>query len=116
MNLSWIFIVIVGACIGVYYLYKQGRLPWLKGVKMPKMFEPKPDDLIEKLKAKTEKEVAKAEELRGVLEAKRGLVNAQAANAKLRRDIEGVSEKSLEKEKQEQQKAQDAQKVKPKSL
>jgi len=69
-NAMWIWVAIIGACIGVYYLYKQGKLPWLKKIKLPKMFEPKPDDLTEKLKAQTEKEMVKAEELRKVLEAK----------------------------------------------
>jgi len=117
-NASWIFIVVIGACIGVYYLYKQGKIPWLKGmgIKMPKMFEPKAETQIERLKAQTEKEVAKAEELRSVLEAKRELAKARAENIKLRKEIDGVSEKSVEKDRREEQKAQEAQKVKPRRL
>ena len=120
-NMSWIFIVIIGVCIGVYYLYKQGKIPWLgrlkgKGIKMPKMFEPKAETQIERLKEATEKEVAKAEELKDVLDAKRELAKARAANIKLRKEIDGVSEKSMDKEKREEQKAQNAQKVKPRRL
>ena len=120
-NMSWIFIVIIGVCIGVYYLYKQGKIPWLKGldgkgIKMPKMFEPKAETQIERLKEATEKEVAKAEELRGVLEAKRELAKARADNIRLMKEIDGVSEKSMDKEKLDKQKVQDAQKVKPRRL
>jgi len=119
-NASWIWIVIIGACIGVYYLYKQGKIPWLKGIKIPKMlrvFEPKPDDLTEKLKAQTEKEVAKAEDLRRVLEAKTELAKARAENIRLLKRIDGVSEKSVEKDKRDTEKEeQEAQKAKPKRL
>ena len=120
-NSSWIFIVIIGAVIGVYYLYKQGKIPWLGrlkglGIKMPKWFEPKAETQIERLKEATEKEVAKADELMSVLEAKRELATARAKNIKLRKEIDGVSEKSMDKEKRDKQKVQDAQKVKPRRL
>ena len=115
-NASWIFIIIIGAIIGVYYLYKQGRIPWLKGVKLPKMFEPKAETQIERLKAQTEKEVAKAEELRSVLEAKTELAKTRAENIRLLKQIEGVSEKSVAKDKLAENKAQDAEKVKPRRL
>jgi len=116
-NASWIWIAIIGACIGVYYLYRQGKIPWLKGVKMPKMFEPKPDDLTEKLKAQTAKEVAKASDLQKVLGAKTELAEARAENIRLQKEIDGVSEKSVEKERRvaEQDKL-DAQKAKPRRL
>jgi len=114
---SWIWIVIIGAIIGVYYLYRQGKIPWLKGVRMPGLFQPKPDNLTEKLKAQTEKEMARAEELRKVLEAKTELAKAKAENIRLRREIDGVSERSVEKEKQAaEQEERDAQKAKPKRL
>jgi len=115
-NMSWIWIVIIGACIGVYYFYKQGKMPWLKGIKRPKMFEPKVDTQIERLKAQTEKEVAKAEELRSVLEAKRELAKARAENIRLQKEIDGVSARSVEKDKRAEQEAQKAQNVKPRRL
>jgi len=116
-NAMWIWVAIIGACIGVYYLYKQGKLPWLKKIKLPKMFEPKPDDLTEKLKAQTEKEMVKAEELRKVLEAKTELAKAKAENIRLRKKIDGVSEKSVEKEKLvAEQGKRDAEKAKPRRL
>jgi len=97
------------------------RIPWLKGllkgIKMPKMFEPKPDDLTEKLKEQTAKEMVKAEELRKVLEAKTELAKARAENIKLLKKIDGVSEKSVEREKQAaEQDKQEAQNVKPRRL
>ena len=123
---SWIWLAIIGACIGMYYLYKQGKIPWLKGksIKMPKMFtklfEPKVETHIERLKAQTEKEVSRAEELRSMLEAKRELAKARAENIRLVREIGGVSEKSVEKEKLAAKKAQEAEieakKVKPRRL
>ena len=118
-NASWILIVVIGAVAGVFYLYRRGKIPWLKGIKMPKlpkMFEPKAETQIERLKAEAEKEVAKAGELQSVLEAKRELAKARAANIKLRKEIDGVSEKSVEKEKRDEIKAQEAQKVKPRRL
>ena len=83
---------------------------------MPKWFEPKAETQIERLKEATEKEVAKADELMSVLEAKRELATARAKNIKLRKEIDGVSEKSMDKEKRDKQKVQDAQKVKPRRL
>jgi len=120
-NASWIWIVIIGACIGMYYLYKRGKIPWLKGilkgVRMPKMFEPKPENLVEKLKVQTEREVARAEELRKVLEAKTELAKARAENIRLRKKIDGVSEKSVEKgERVAEQEKRDAEKAKPRRL
>jgi len=116
----WIWIAVIGACIGVYYLYRQGKIPWLMRIKTPKLFKPKPDDLAEKLKSQTEKEVAKAAELRKVLEAKTELARVKAENIRLQKEIDGVSEKSVEREKQVAEKdrkdKQDAQKVKPKRL
>ena len=119
-NASIIWIVIIGAVIGVFYLYKQGKISWLKGIKMPRMFEPKPEDMVEKLRAQTEKEVARAEELRSVLEAKRELAQVRAENIRLRKEIDGVSERSVEKEKQVAEKdrldADKAEKAKPRRL
>ncbi len=107
-NALWIWLAIIGALVWVYYLYKQGKIPWLKGrgIKLPKMFEPKADIQVERLKAQTEKEVAKAEELRDVLEAKRELAKARAENIRLAKAIDGVSERSIEKEERAEQKAQ----------
>jgi len=119
-NMSWIFIVLIGAIIGIYYLYKQGKIPWLKGIKMLKMFEPKAETQIERLKKATEKEVKMAEELRSMLVAKTELAKARAENIRLLKQIDGVSEKSVEREKREgelaEKKAQDAEKVKPRRL
>lgn len=120
-NASWVFVAIIGAFIGVYYLYKQGKIPRLKGlkgrgIKLPKMFEPKADVQVERLKAQTEKEVAKAEELRDMLEAKRELAKARAENIRLAKAIDGVNERSIEKETQDERKVQEAQKVKPRRL
>ena len=120
----WVWVGVIVVCIGIYYLYKQGKIPWLKGkkigIKMPKWFESKAETQIEKLKAQTEKEVSRAKELKSVLEAKTELAKARAENIKLRKEIDGVSPKSVEKEKrvaeQADQKAQEAQKVKPKRL
>ena len=116
--MSWAGVIVIVACIGVYYLYKRGKLSWLKGkgIRLPKWFEPKAETQIERLKAATGKEVAKAEELRAVLEAKRELATARAENIRLRKEIDGVSEKSMDKEKRDEQDAQEAQKVKPKRL
>lgn len=114
---SWIWIVIIGAIIGIYYLYKQGKIPWLKGIKRPRMFEPKPGNIVEKLKVQTEKEVARAEELRSMLEAKTELAKARAENSRLQKEIDGVSERSVEKEKRVAEKDKlDAEKVKPRRL
>ena len=114
----WIWVAIIGAIIGCYYLYKQGKIPWLKGkgVKMPKMFEPKAGTQIERLKVATEKEVVRAEELRSVLEAKTELAKARAESIRLQKEIEGVSEKSVEREKQAEKKAQEAQRVRSRRL
>ncbi len=119
-NANWIFITIIGACIWVYYLYRQGKIPWLKGVKLPKMFEPKTETQIERLKTQTAKEMVRAGELRSMLEAKRELATARAENIRLLKAIDGVSEKSVEREKQDEKKAQEAEieakKVKPRRL
>ena len=115
-NLIWIWIAIIGACIGGYYYYKQGKLPWLKGIKMPKMFQPKAETQIERLKAATKKEVERIEELRSVLEAKTELAKARAENIRLLKQIDGVSEKSVEREKQAEKKAQEAQRVRSRRL
>ena len=114
---NWIWITIIGACIAVFYLYRQGKIPWLKGIlswiKMPKLFQPKPVDLTEKLKAQTAKETVKVEELRKVLEAKTALSEARAENIRLQKEIDGVSEKSVEKQKRvAKQKAQEVQEAK----
>ena len=113
--LNWVGVAVIVACIGVYYFYKRGKLSWLKGkgIKMPKMFEPKADTQIERLKVQTGKEVAKAKELRNMLEAKTELAKARAENIKLQKAIDGVSEKSVEKARQE---ALEAQNVKPRRL
>ena len=122
-NASWIFVVIIGAVIGVYYLYKQRKITWIKGVKMPKipkMFKPKVETQVERLKAQTENEVSRAAELRSVLEAKTELAKARAENIRLLKQIEGVSEKSVEKGKRDaelaEKKAQEAERVKPRRL
>ena len=118
-NMSWILIAVIGACAGVYYFYKQGKIPWLKGikrVKLPRMFEPEAATQIVRLKAQTGKAIARAEELRKVLEAKTELAKARAENIRLLKQIEGVSEKSVAKEKLAERKAQDAEKVKPRRL
>ncbi len=122
VSVGWILLAILGAVIGVYYLYKRGKLSRLKvkGIRMTKVFEPKAETQIERLRAATEKELTKAEELRSVLEAKTELAKARAENIRLQKEIDGVSEKSIEKDKREtereEQKAQEAQKVKPRRL
>ena len=87
---------------------------------MPKMFEPKAETQIERLKAQTEKEVERIEELKSVLEAKTELAKARAESIRLLKQIDGVSEKSVEREKRDvemaEKKAQDAEKVKPRRL
>ena len=123
----WIWIGIILGGIGGYYLYKQGKIPWLKvkgikiqSIKMPGLFQPRPEDLTMRLKAATEKEVARTKELNSVLEAKRELAKAKAENIKLMREIDGVSARSVEKEKRDEQVVRDAEteakKVKPKRL
>ena len=116
--LSWVGVILVAVCIVGYTLYQRGKLTWLKRLRMPKLFEPKNDDLTGRLKLQTEKEVAKAEELKKVLEAKKVLVIAKAENTKLRKEIDGLSERSLEKEQQERMEQQEDEKkvVKPKRL
>jgi len=115
-----IWVVLIGAVIAGIYLYKKGKIPWLKGVKMPKLFEPKPDDMVEKLVAQTEREMARAEELRKVLEAKRKLAKAKAENIRLQREIDGVSEKSVEREERDAEKSEQdkrgVEKAKPRRL
>ena len=113
---SLIFIVIIAVCIGLFYLYRKGKLPWLKGIKTPRIFEPKAETRVEKLEEQAQKEIARAVELRSVLEAKTKLAKARAENIRLLKEIDGVSEKSVEREKQAEKKAQDADNVKPKRL
>ncbi len=120
----WVWLAIIGAAIGIYYLYKQGKIPWLadvlKSIKLPKWFEPKTDTRIETLIEQTSREWAKRTELLRMLEAKTELAKARAENLRLVRQIDGVSEKSVEKDKQAEKKAQDAEieakKVKPRRL
>ena len=123
----WIWIGIILGGIGGYYLYKQGKIPWLKvkgikiqSIKMPGLFQPRPEDLTRRLKVATEKEVARTKELNSVLEAKRELAKARAENIKLMREIDGVSARNVEKARRDEQRAQkveqEAQKVKPKRL
>jgi len=104
--LSWLGVILITVGIAGYMLYQRGKLPldkWLAEcvVRMPKWFEPKLTDLAGKLDAQTKKEVAKAKELRDVLEAKKELVKAKAENTRLRREIDGISEKSASKKPQE---------------
>ena len=117
-NALWVWLAIIGACIGAYYLYKQGKIPWLKGrcIKLPRMLEPKIDTQIERLKSQTEREIARAAELRNVLEEKRKLAKARAESSKLRKEIDGISAQSVERAEQDEIKAQDAAKVKPRRL
>ena len=88
--------------------------------KIPKMFKPKVETQVERLKAQTENEVSRAAELRSVLEAKTELAKARAENIRLLKQIEGVSEKSVEKGKRDaelaEKKAQEAERVKPRRL
>ncbi len=116
MEIMWVWVAIIAVCIGGYVLYKQGKLPWLKGLRMPKRFEPKPADLTEQLKARTEKEIAKAEELRKVRDAKQELAKARAENIKLRKEIGGISEKSVGREQKEQQEDAEKKVEKPRRL
>jgi len=109
----WVWVTIAVLGIAGYLFYKRKKLPWLKKLKAPKLFEPKPGTLTERLKVQTEKEVVRAEELRKVLEAKTELAKARAANIKLKKEIDGISEKSVRKAERE---AQEAQKVKPRRL
>ena len=114
---SIVWVVIIGACFGVYYLYRQGKIPWLKGIKMPKMFEPKPEDQVEKLKIQTGKEMERAKELRKVLEAKTELAKAKAESIRLQKEIDGVSERSVEKGRRDAEKEeQEAKNKKPRRL
>lgn len=92
---SLVWIIIIAICIGVYILRKQGKLTWLNWIKLPRILEPKADNLVDKLKLQTEREVEKAEELRGLLEAKRNLAEAKAENIKLKKEIDAVSEKNF---------------------
>ena len=115
MNIAiWIWAAILAILIGGYWAYKNGKLG---KVKLPS-FSRKPT--VEQIEAQTEKEVTRAKELRGVLEAKRELAKARAESIKLRKEIDGVSAKSVEKEKAQEkldeQKAQELQKVKPRRL
>ena len=120
----WVWVAIIAICTSGYVLYKQGKTPWLKGIgkiiKLPKMFEPKAETQIERLKEQTEEAKEKVEELRSVLEAKRERDSVLAEKARLIKAIESVSPKSVEKEKREvelaEKKAQDAEKVKPRRL
>ena len=120
----WIWIAIIGACIGGYMLYRQGKLPWMRGrvrgIKLPSVLGAKTGTKVEQLKEQTKVEVAKAEELRKVLEAKRELAKATSVRVGVQKEINDVvvNDKSIgkEKEKQEEQKAQDALKMKPRRL
>jgi hypothetical protein len=130
MNGSWILIVVVGTGVGVWYLHKQGKIswssiPWLSGIRLPKvamihripkMFEPKAETQVEKLKKQTEKEVVRAGELRSVLDAKRELSKVQAEIIRLQKEIDGVSAKSVERDKVTEKKAHDAESAKPRRL
>ena len=110
--LSWIGVILFIIGIIWYALYKNNKI---SGLRMPKWFEPKSTDLTEQLKVQTEQELAKAEELKKVLEAKRKLATVKAGNIQLRKEIGGVSAKSVEKERQEQEEA-DRQAGKPRRL
>ena len=118
----WVWVAVIAVCTGAYYAYRRWGILWLSGkrVKLPKMFEPKAETRIERLKAQTEKEVAKAGELKSVLEAKTELAKARAENNRLMKQIEGVSEKSVEQEKRDvemaEKKAREAKEVKPRRL
>lgn len=109
-NAIWLWVAVLVIVIGIYWLYKSGKLG---KIKLPKV-GPKPT--LNQLEEQTGKERAKAVELRSVLDAKRSLARARAENIRLTREIDGVNEKSVEKEKQDEQKAQEAQKVKPRRL
>ena len=113
---SLIFIIIIAVCIGLFYFYRKGKLPWLKGIKAPRIFEPKAETRVEKLEEQAEKEIARAGELRSVLEAKTKLAKARAENIRLIKEIESVSEKSVEKGRQAEKKALEAESVKPRRL
>ena len=119
-TIGTILISVLAVCVIIYVLYRRGTIGRFKGIRIPSGFksEVKTDTRIEQLNAQTEKEVAKAEELRNVLEAKRELAKARAENIRLKKEIGGVSEKSVEKERREQQeKAEEEQKeVQPKRL
>ena len=111
MNISvWIWGAILAIAIGVCWLYKNGKLDKIKIHSLGR----KPT--VEQIEEQTGKEVIKAKELQDMLEAKRDLAKARAANIRLQKEIDGVSEKSVEKEKQDERKAQEAQKVKPRRL
>ncbi len=111
---TWVWVIFLVVLIGSYWLYSRGKL---SKIRLPNIGS-KPT--AEQIEAQTVKEVAKAEELKSVLEAKRELAVARAKNIRLQREIDGVSEKSVEKDKREaereEQKALEAKSVKPRRL
>ena len=69
----------------------------LKRPKLPRWFESKPNNLTEKLRTQTVKEIARSEELRKVLGAKRELAKAKAESIRLTKEINGVNEMTVDK-------------------
>jgi len=113
---SWILVILIIAGIIGYILHRSKRVRWLPhkhGLRMPRWFEPSGESLVDGLERQTAREKEKSDKLRKVLEAKRELAKAKAENIRLRKEIDGVSEKSVEKEKREaEQEERDAQKAK----
>lgn len=108
----WLWLIIIAVIIlGCYWLYKTGGIGKLKISNIG----PKPT--VEQLVMQTRKESARAEELRKVLEAKRELARARAESIRLMKDIDAVSARSVEKEKQDADKEeQEAKKARPRRL
>lgn len=97
---SWLVIILlifILLAVGILYLYKQNKLPsWLSLPDFLSGFlSPHPEELVEKLKARTELEKEKAKELQEILQAKQELMQAKAQNSKLRRSIAEVNETNV---------------------
>ena len=92
---SWLFIILIMVCAGGYMLYHKRRPD---GMRLPRWFTPKGETLIGKLEAETVKARENAERLQKVLDAKEELARARAENIRLRKEIDGVNERTVGKE------------------
>jgi len=91
---SWlgvILIVLVLLGVLIFYLRKHNFLPtWLSDY-----LSSNPDKQVAKIKASTEQEILKTQELQAVLKAKQELVLAKARNTALRKDISEINETNV---------------------
>jgi len=89
--LSIILIILITLGILIFYLRKHNSLPAC----LSDYLSPNPDKQIAKIKASTEQEIQKTQELQAVLKVKQELVLAKARNTALRKDISEINETNV---------------------